>query len=78
MNPQTLAQIASQHQAEERQSASRQCSASRELPSRSLWARPPGAQSLRARTGWTLVNVGLRLAVPARQAAAATPRPARP
>lgn len=77
MNPQTLAQIASQRQAEERQSAVRHCSAGRKLPSRSLPARAPGAQSLRARTGWALVNVGLRLAIPARHAAAATPRAAR-
>jgi hypothetical protein len=75
MNPQAL-DIAHQYQAEQRDRAAQQ-RLSRPEPREQPSGPHTREQSLRIRTGWTLVHLGLRLAVPAGRDAAATPGPAR-
>jgi hypothetical protein len=65
MNQQLLEGLASQHIAELRAAASRQ-EVRQNVP----------FHALRVRTGWTLVHVGLRLAVPPPRRPQVTPRPA--
>ncbi len=65
MNQQLLEGLASQHQAELQAAASRQ-KIRHSVPLRAL----------RVRTGWTLVHLGLRMAVPSSRPPQARPRPA--
>lgn len=69
MNHQALEQIANQKMAEMRDSA-----AGRHRHVARFWGVP--RQSLRVRTGWTLVDLGLRLAAQPAQGPAVAPRPA--
>jgi hypothetical protein len=68
MNYRGLEEIARQHQSESRDQAARQRAGSQ--------VRRPQQPSLRVRTGWTLVDLGLKLAIPAQQRPA-TPSAAR-
>ncbi|HEY2507682.1 MAG TPA: hypothetical protein VGI58_14295 [Streptosporangiaceae bacterium] len=68
--------MAHQYQTEQRDQAAQQRLWRPESPKQLLPA--VRERSLRTRTGWTLVHLGLRLAVPAGRRAAVTPRPVRP
>jgi len=67
MHPHTLEGLARQRRAELRQSASNHRIAQLGEPH----------ESIRVRTGWTLIDLGLRLAVQPAQRQAVAPRPAR-
>jgi len=67
MHPHTLEGLARQRRAELRKSASKHRIAQLSEPH----------ESIRVRTGWTLIHLGLRLAVQPAQRQAVAPRPAR-
>jgi hypothetical protein len=67
MNPQMLEGLARQRRVELYQDAIQRPVSHRSEP----------LASIRVRTGWTLIHLGLRLAVQPAQRAAVTPRPAR-
>jgi len=68
MNPQMLEQLASQRNADLRAAAAQRQRAAE---------APVNQHSFRERTGWTLIHLGLRLAVQPGQQSAIRPRPAR-